>query len=147
MNGFKYSIVFLLMLFVSCNRRYIRENEGEALFLLYKGIPQRIVGKVSFWKSSSEYIKQEQKYIPDNKLKLLQMFGDSYAVVRLGSFTHAYKVEKMMYQDAGNKLEIYLTNGNVNDMGYPVFVQKKTIKQISILTNNTQIYLTNITLP
>ncbi len=143
MNNIKISILSCVLLLTSCHNRHVRENEGEALFLLYKGIPQRITGKLSYWSSPAEFVKQERQYIPNNKALMLELFGTNYAVVRLGNFRDAYEIDKMSYQNVGEKLSIILTNGN-NDMGYPIFVQKKTIKQISLYTNDIEIYSTNL---
>ncbi len=144
MNGFKFSILSCILLLVSCNNRYIREHEGEALFLLYRGIPQRITtDKLSYWSSPAEFISQERRHIPDNKILMLELFDTNYAVLRMGNFRDAYEIESMSYHNAGSKLNIILTNGD-NNMGYPIFVQKKTIKQISIYTNGVEIYFTNL---
>ncbi|MGL5956045.1 MAG: hypothetical protein ACRC0X_05515 [Brevinema sp.] len=145
MNGFK--ILFIFMILSSCTRRYIAEQEGQALYLVYRNVHQNLSERLSVWNSPMEYLNTSQKDLSPSVQKLLALFPQEYLVLRLGE-RRSYIINYIAYRNSGSSLEIFLdTSEGLSDMGYPIFVKNKKINHITVYSNETAIYMTNLTLP
>ncbi|MGL4676091.1 MAG: hypothetical protein ACRCWI_00265 [Brevinema sp.] len=146
MNGFKILCIFLL--FSSCTQRYIAEQEGQALYLVYRNIQQNISEKLSVWKSPNKYLNDVQNSLAPSTQKLLALFPQDYIVIRLGAIRGNYIINDISYRNSGASLEIVLgVSDKLSDIGYPIFLKNKKINHITVYSNETIIYTTNLTLP
>ena len=151
MNGFNKLILCLLLLSVACVKKEIKESEGEGLFLIYRGVPKLIVGKLQVWETLDIYLTSEKNRIPDSAYRLISAFNEKFLILRLGIFSKnaEFFIENITYENAGTELIINLQDissnlGKVSDIGYPIFIMNRNIEQIKIYTNNNQAFLTNI---
>lgn len=151
MNGSKFAQCFLVLFIMlsSCVNRFVLEHEGEALFLLYRGVPRRDQGKLFIWENPKYYIESEKSYMSQATQQLLAAFEENYLVLRIGNLGTSYTIDRITYGNIGERLNIQLLEINEHqilpsDIGYPIFVQQKNIKQIALYSNDVQIFLTNL---
>ena len=151
MNGFNTLVLCLILLSSACVKQAIKESEGEGLFLIYRGVPKVLTAKFQAWKTLKIYLEDEKSRIPESTYRLISAFNANFLVLRLGRFSKnkEFFVENITYENAGVELAVNLQDtssnlGKVSDIGYPIFIMNKKIKQIKIYTNNSQALLTNI---
>ena len=152
MNGFNKLIVCLLLLnTLACTRQIVKETEGEGLFLIYRGVPKLIVGKLQIWRNLDTYLASEKNRIPDSAYRLISAFNEKFLILRLGVFSKntEFFIENITYENVGTELIINLQDissnmGKVSDIGYPIFIMNRNIEQIQIYTNDSEAFLTNI---
>ena len=151
MNGFNKLVLYLILLSAACVKQAIKESEGEGLFLIYRGVPKVLTAKFQAWKTLKIYLEDEKSRIPESTYRLISAFNANFLVLRLGRFSKnkEFFVENITYENAGVELAVNLQDtssnlGKVSDIGYPIFIMNKKIKQIKIYTNNSQALLTNI---
>ena len=154
MNGFNKLVLCFILLSTACVKQTIKESEeseGEGLFLIYRGVPKLIVGKLQVWKNLDIYLASEKNRIPNSAYRLISAFNEKFLILRLGIFSKniEFFVENIIYENEGTELiinlqDISLNLGKVSDIGYPIFIMNRKIKQIKIYTNNNQAFLTNI---
>ena len=151
MNGFNKLVLCLILLSTACVKQAIKESEGEGLFLIYRGVPKVLTAKFQAWKTLKIYLEDEKSRIPESTYRLISAFNANFLVLRLGRFSKnkEFFVENITYENAGVELAVNLQDtssnlGKVSDIGYPIFIMNKKIKQIKIYTNNSQALLTNI---
>ena len=151
MNGFNKLVLCLILLSSACVKQAIKESEGEGLFLIYRGVPKVFTTKFQVWKTLKIYLESEKNNIPESTYRLISAFNANFLVLRLGRFSKntEFFIENITYENAGIDLIINLKNvnsnlGKVSDIGYPIFIMNRSIKQIKIYTNNNQAFLTNI---
>ena len=151
MNGFKKLVVCLILLNTACVKQEIKDSEGEGLFLIYRGVPKVIIGKLQVWKTLDIYLASEKNRIPESAYRLISAFNEKFLILRLGIFSKniEFFIENITYENEGTELIINLQDissnlGKVSDIGYPIFIMNRAIEQIKIYTNNNQAFLTNI---
>lgn len=151
MNGFNKLVLCLILLSSACVKQVIKEAEGEGLFLIYRGVPKVVITRFQIWKTLEIYLKSEKNRIPESAYRLISAFNEKFLVLRLGRFSKntEFFIENITYENVGTELIVNLQDissnlGKVSDIGYPIFIMNKKIKQIKIYTNNSQVFLTNI---
>ncbi len=151
MNGFNKLVLCFFLLSTACVKQAVKESEGDGLFLIYRGVPKLIVGKLQIWKNLDTYLSSEKNRIPESAYKLISAFNEKFLILRLGIFSKntEFFVENITYENVGTELIINLQDissnlGKVSDIGYPIFIMNRQIKKIQIYTNNSRAFLTNI---
>ncbi len=138
MNGFKYAVLALFLVFASCTQRYVNTRK-EILYVVYRGVPQNLSNKFAYYKDIKQYIGIEKP----RSSNLLLSFDDDYSVIRLGDFDGLTSIDSITAVD--NKLDIRLRrSGVVQDAGYPVLLQTKNITNFVVYSNDIVLFSTNI---
>ncbi len=138
MNGFKYAVLALFLIFASCTQRFVSTRK-DILYVVYRGVPQNLSEKFTYYKDIKQYIAVEKP----RSSNLLLTFDEDYSVIRLGDFGDLADIDAIIAVD--NQLDIKLKKGgSIKDTGYPILLQIKNITNFAVYSNDTVLFSTNI---